>query len=41
MSGKVFRVGVVGASSLAGKELADVLGESSLAAADIVLLDTE
>jgi aspartate-semialdehyde dehydrogenase len=38
--GKVFRVGVVGASSLAGKELADVLGESSLAA-DLVLLDQE
>jgi aspartate-semialdehyde dehydrogenase len=33
-------VGVVGASSLAGKELADVLGESSLAAG-LVLLDAE
>jgi aspartate-semialdehyde dehydrogenase len=41
MTGKVFRVGVVGAASLAGKELADVLGESSLAAADLVLLDQE
>jgi aspartate-semialdehyde dehydrogenase len=36
----MFRVGVVGATSLAGKELADVLGESPLAA-DIVLLDQE
>jgi aspartate-semialdehyde dehydrogenase len=41
VTGKAFRVGVVGASSLAGKELVDVLGESSLAAADIVLLDQE
>jgi len=41
VAGKVFRVGVVGAASLAGKELADVLGESSLAGADLVLLDQE
>jgi aspartate-semialdehyde dehydrogenase len=40
MAGKVFRVGVVGATSLAGKELAEVLGESPLAA-DLVLLDQD
>jgi aspartate-semialdehyde dehydrogenase len=37
----MYRIGIVGASSLAGKELSDELGESSLAAADFVLLDDE
>jgi aspartate-semialdehyde dehydrogenase len=35
------RIGIVGASSLAGKELADSLADSPLAVADIVLLDEE
>lgn len=39
MSEKNDRVGIAGASSLAGKELADELHESALAAADVVLLD--
>jgi aspartate-semialdehyde dehydrogenase len=37
----MYRVGIVGASSLAGKELSDELGESLLAASDFVLLDDE
>ena len=37
----MYRIGVVGASSLAGKELRDELGESLLAASDFVLLDDE
>lgn len=41
MDRTVDRIGVVGASSLAGKELAEELGESQLAAADLVLLDEE
>ena len=41
MTTKSYRVGIVGASSLAGKELAETLAESSLAASDIILLDDE
>jgi aspartate-semialdehyde dehydrogenase len=37
----MYRIGIVGASSLAGKELSDELGESLLAASDFVLLDEE
>jgi aspartate-semialdehyde dehydrogenase len=37
----MYRIGIVGASSLAGKEVSDELGESSLAAADLILLDDE
>jgi aspartate-semialdehyde dehydrogenase len=35
------RIGIVGASSLAGKELSEELGESLLGASDFVLLDEE
>jgi aspartate-semialdehyde dehydrogenase len=41
MTSRLYRIGVVGASSLAGKELAEELGESVLAASNIVLLDDE
>jgi aspartate-semialdehyde dehydrogenase len=41
MASRLYRIGVVGASSLAGKELADELGESLLAASNIVLLDDD
>jgi aspartate-semialdehyde dehydrogenase len=41
MATKPYRIGIVGASSLAGRELADTLAESTLAASDIVLLDDE
>lgn len=41
MSSKLYRVGIVGASSLAGKEISDELGESPLAASHVVLLDDE
>lgn len=41
MAGKAQRVGVVGASSLLGKELSEELGESALAAAELVLLDDD
>lgn len=41
MTSKVYRIGIVGASSLAGKELNDELGESPLAASTIVLLEDE
>ena len=41
MAEKIYRVGIVGASSLAGKELSEELGESSLGASDFVLLDEE
>ncbi|MBS1821497.1 MAG: segregation protein B [Acidobacteria bacterium] len=41
MAGRLYRIGVVGASSLAGKELADELGESPLAASNVVLLDDD
>jgi aspartate-semialdehyde dehydrogenase len=36
-----YRIGIVGASSLVGKELSDELGTSLLAASDFVLLDVE
>jgi aspartate-semialdehyde dehydrogenase len=41
MGNGMYRIGIVGASSLAGKELSDELGESLLAASDFVLLDHE
>lgn len=41
MTSKVYRIGVVGASSLTGKELSDEIGESSLAASRVSLLDDE
>lgn len=41
MANEMFRIGIVGASSLVGKELSDELGESLLAASDFVLLDEE
>ena len=41
MTNKVYRIGIVGASSLAGKELSDELATSLLAASDFVLLDVE
>jgi aspartate-semialdehyde dehydrogenase len=37
----MYRIGIVGASSLVGKELSDELGESLLATSDFVLLDDE
>lgn len=37
----MYRIGVVGASSLVGKELSDELNESVLAGSDFVLLDDE
>lgn len=39
MANDLYRIGIVGASTLAGKELADELAESLLAVSDIVLLD--
>jgi aspartate-semialdehyde dehydrogenase len=36
-----YRIGIVGASSLAGKELTEALADSALAACDFVLLDDE
>ena len=36
-----FRIAIVGAASLRGKELNDVLGESSFASADFALMDDE
>jgi aspartate-semialdehyde dehydrogenase len=41
MTSKVYRIGVVGASSLAGKELSDELAESPLAASNVILLEDE
>ena len=41
MAEGMYRIAIVGASSLAGKELADELGESLLAASDVLLLDDE
>ncbi len=41
MANRMYRIGIVGASSLVGKELSDELGESPLAASDFVLLDDE
>lgn len=37
----MYRIGIVGAASLVGKELSDALGESLLATSDVVLLDDE
>jgi len=41
MANGIYRIGIVGASSLVGKELSDELGESSLGASDFVLLDED
>jgi aspartate-semialdehyde dehydrogenase len=41
MTSKVYRIGVVGAASLAGKELSDELAESPLAASNVILLEDE
>ncbi len=41
MAEGMYRIAIVGASSLAGKELADELGESLLAASNVTLLDEE
>ena len=41
MSDTMYRIGIVGASSLAGKELNDVLAESALAEADFALMDDD
>jgi aspartate-semialdehyde dehydrogenase len=41
METTMYRIGIVGASSLAGKELSEELGESLLGASDFVLLDEE
>src|ERR1700722_1791892 len=41
MTDRMYRIGIVGASSLAGKELIEELGESLLGASDFVLLDEE
>jgi aspartate-semialdehyde dehydrogenase len=41
MTNREYRIGIVGASSLAGKELSEELGASQLAASDFVLLDVE
>jgi aspartate-semialdehyde dehydrogenase len=41
MSDGLYRIAIVGASSLAGKELADELGDSLLAASNVTLLDDE
>jgi len=38
---KPYRVGIVGAASLLGKELAETLADSPLATSDLVLLDAE
>jgi aspartate-semialdehyde dehydrogenase len=41
MTSREYRIGIVGASSLAGKELSEELATSSLGASDFVLLDEE
>lgn len=41
MADGMYRIGIVGATSLVGKELGDELQESLLAASDFVLFDTE
>ena len=41
MANGMYRIGIVGATSMVGKELADELQESLLAASDFVLLDDE
>jgi aspartate-semialdehyde dehydrogenase len=38
---RLYRIGIVGAASLAGKELSDELAESPLAASNVILLDDE
>lgn len=40
-AGKPYRIGIVGAASLLGKEVAEALTESQLASSDVVLLDAE
>lgn len=41
MTNEIYRIGIVGASSLVGKELSDELGESLLGASDFILLDDD
>ena len=41
MTDGLYRIGIVGATSLAGKELSDELNESLLATSDFILLDDE
>ncbi len=41
MTSRIYRIGIVGASSLVGKELSDELGESPLAASNVVLLEED
>lgn len=41
MTNGIYRIGIVGASSLVGKELSDELGESVFGASDFVLLDED
>jgi aspartate-semialdehyde dehydrogenase len=41
MTKNIYKVAIVGASSLAGKELSEALGESAFAASEFVLLDAE
>ncbi|HTF43965.1 MAG TPA: hypothetical protein VK641_08710, partial [Terriglobales bacterium] len=41
MTNTEYRIGIVGASSLAGKELSEELAASAFAASDFVLLDVE
>jgi aspartate-semialdehyde dehydrogenase len=41
MSSKIYRIAIVGAATLAGKELADALSDSSYAASSFTLLDEE
>ena len=41
MTKNIYKVGIVGASTLAGKELNEALGESAFAASDFVLLDAD
>jgi aspartate-semialdehyde dehydrogenase len=41
MANREYRIGIVGASTLAGKELSEELAVSSLTASDFVLLDVE
>ncbi len=41
MSNKTYRIAIVGASSLLGKELSDALSESPLGASSFTLLDEE
>src|SRR5579862_1790390 len=41
MSNQVYRIGIVGAASLAGRELNDALQLSELAASELVLLEDD